>query len=217
MAVAMLLTVFAGFAPTFYLKRFFGTPALTTLVVAHGVVFTCWVLLFVTQTGLVAAGRVRTHRKLGVFGGVLAGVMVVLGTVTAITAAGLRRSPPGTDPLQFLTIPLGDMAVFAVLIVAALWLRKDKEAHKRLMLLASVTLMAAAVARWPGVMTGGPLLFFGLTDVFVLAGIAYDWISRRKIHPAYVWGGLLLAGSQPLRLMISGTEWWRRLAEWMAG
>ena len=51
------LLVFAGFAPTYYLKRWFAAPGLGTLAQVHGIVFSAWIMLFATQVGLVATGR----------------------------------------------------------------------------------------------------------------------------------------------------------------
>jgi hypothetical protein len=56
MAVAALLTVFTGFAPTYYLGHFFEARPVSTLVHVHGALFTSWILLFFTQTSLIAAG-----------------------------------------------------------------------------------------------------------------------------------------------------------------
>lgn len=95
--------------------------------------------------------------------------------------------------------------------------RRQKEAHKRLMLLAYVSILPAAVARLPGVLSLGPMGFFGLTLVFVLLAVIYDVISRRRVHKVYVWGGLLLAAAAPGRLMLSETEVWRAVAGWLVG
>ena len=66
-AVFMPIIVLAGFARSYYLKGFFGFPALPSLLVhLHGIVMTSWVVLFVTQVTLVATGRTRTHQRLGV-------------------------------------------------------------------------------------------------------------------------------------------------------
>jgi asparagine N-glycosylation enzyme membrane subunit Stt3 len=106
------------------------------------------------------------------------------------------------------------MALFAFLLTAALWFRANKEAHKRLMLLAYTAILAAAVARIPGVLPLGPFGFYGLTFIPVLAlCVTYDWTARRRIHPAYLWGGALLILSVPARLLISSTPAWRSLAE----
>jgi hypothetical protein len=75
--------------------------------------------------------------------------------------------------------------------------------------------MPAPLARFPGVLQAGPLAFLGLADLFVLAGIFYDYASRRRVHPAYIWGGLFLVASQPLRLMLAKTDLWMGFAGWL--
>jgi hypothetical protein len=222
MAIALAITAFIGFAPTYYLRSLFGAPqtvggatSLSPLVQIHGAVFTAWVVLFIVQTALVASRRVQVHRKLGIAGGVLATLMVLVGLSTAIKAAERGSAPPGVDPLAFLAIPLTDMVLFGVFVAAALRMRRDKEAHKRLMLLAYISIIAAAVARFPGVLPHGPLAFFGLSCIFLVVAVLYDLVSRRKVHLAYLWGGGLFVASVPLRLMISGTSPWRSFAEFL--
>jgi hypothetical protein len=220
MAIAIGLTVFAGFASTYYLRFFAGGPKatltggpFTALVHVHGALFTTWVLLFMVQTALVASRRVAVHRRLGVAGAALAAAMVVAGTSIAIATAARGSAPPGVDPLAFLAIPIFDMVLFATFVTAALALRRDKEAHKRLMLLAYISIVVAAVARLPGVLPLGPPAFFGLSFLFVVAAAIYDFLSRRRVHKVYLWGGALIAVSVPVRLAISGTAAWRALAE----
>src|SRR5579864_2101601 len=224
MAILMALAVFTGFARTYYLSSLFGTNAtfsggpFSTTVRLHAALFTTWVALFLVQTSLVATHRVVVHRRLGFAVAILAAMMIVVGTATALNSARRGAAPPGMDPLAFLAIPLGDMAVFASLIAAALVLRRHKEAHKRLMLLAFTAILAAAVVRFPGVLPLGPLWFFGLTFLPVLMLAAtYDLITRRRVHPAYIWGGALLILSVPLRLAISTTQAWHRVAAMLIG
>ncbi|HEX8148664.1 MAG TPA: hypothetical protein VF591_15895 [Pyrinomonadaceae bacterium] len=57
MSVAFLAVVFAGFARTYYLRPYFGTPQLTPLLHLHGLVFTSWVVLLLAQTALVKLPR----------------------------------------------------------------------------------------------------------------------------------------------------------------
>jgi hypothetical protein len=221
-AIAMALTVLAGFAPTYYLKVFGGGPMFTisgspftALVHLHGLLFTSWVVLFIVQTALVTRHRVAAHRRMGIAGGVLAAMMVIAGVTTAISAAAQGSAPRGVTPLAFLAIPLFDMLLFPIFVGAALWMRANKEAHKRLMLLAYISLMAAPVARLPGVLPLGPLAFFGMAFIFMLAGVTYDFVTRRRVHPAYLWGGALLVASVPVRLMVSGTATWKAFAEFL--
>jgi hypothetical protein len=217
MALAAVLTVVVGFAPSYYLKGYFGAPALSTVLHVHGLLFTGWIVLFVVQTALVAARRTPVHRQLGVAGAGLAAAMVVVGVVTGIDAAQRGVAVPGVPALSFLIVPLGDVAIFAALVAAALWWRRQPEMHKRLMLLATISILPAAIARWPGVLPLGPVAFYGIADLFIVVAIAYDLWTRGRVHPAYVWGGLLVVLSQPLRIAVSGTEAWLAVARFLTG
>ena len=219
MAIAMALTVGIGFGPTYYMKAFSDTPSstfsgapMTVLVQTHAVLFTAWVVLFIVQTALVARHKLAMHRRIGVAGAVLAASMVVVAPLAAIKMAARGTAPEGIDPLSFLMVPLGDMFLFAVFVTAALGIRANREAHKRLMLLAYVSIIAAAAARLPGVLPLGPLAFFGIAFVFILIGIIYDIVSRHRVHPVYLWGGGLLVLSVPLRFVISTTDAWKSVA-----
>jgi hypothetical protein len=216
-AVCMALLAIVGFAPTFYLRLFSGSPMatfavrhpFTPLIYIHGALFTAWVV----QTALISARRVALHRRIGVGGALLAVAMIVVATMTAVAAAKRGPGPAGMSSLAFLAIPLFDMLMFTTFLTAALALRRKKEAHKRLMLLAYVSIMAAPAARLPGALPLGPLAFYGIAFVFLAAGIVYDLVSRRRVHPAYLWGGTLLVASVPLRLVISGTATWMAFAQ----
>jgi hypothetical protein len=223
MAIALGLTVFAGFASSYYLQLFVGGPGstltggpFTALVHAHGALFTSWVLLFIAQTALVASRRVAVHRRLGVAGALLAAAMVTAGTVIAIFTAARGSAPPEMDPLAFLAIPLVDMVLFAAFVGTAVALRRDKETHKRLMLLAYISIIVPAIARLPNVLALlGPAGTFGLSLVFLLVAGIYDFVSRRRVHKVYLWGGALIVASVPLRLFIAGTGAWRTFAEYL--
>jgi hypothetical protein len=111
-------------------------------------------------------------------------------------------------PHQFMVIPLVDMVVFSVLVGAAFVHRRNVQAHKRLMIVGSIALIGAAIARWPGVIAGGPPAFFVLTDLFLVPLVIWDLRTRGRLHPATLWGGLLLVASQPFRLWLMGTGPW---------
>ncbi|HVG33946.1 MAG TPA: hypothetical protein VM911_12735 [Pyrinomonadaceae bacterium] len=218
MAVAFVLTVFAGFARTYYLRPYFGTPSLTPLLHLHGIVFSLWLVLLLTQTVLVAAHRTNIHRRLGIAGGVLAVLMVLVGTSTAIIRAKIVEVPPGApSPLVFLTVPLGDMLVFAILVGAGFYYRRRVDVHKRLMLLATISILPAATARLPlaFIQQVGPLAFFGLADLFIVVCLLYDLVARRRLHRATVLGGIVVVVSHPLRLLIGNTQAWLTFATWL--
>jgi hypothetical protein len=216
MATAIVLTIFIGFAPSYYLKGVFGAPPISTFLHLHGILFTSWILLFLTQTSLVAAGRTDVHRRLDLVGGSVAVLMSVIGVLAAVGAARRGFTPPGgPPPLVFLAIPFGDIAVFASLVGAALYLRRRSQTHKRLMLLGTIALLTPALARMAFIGAGGPLAFFGATDLFVVACVIYDRLAHGRVHPAFLWGGLFFILSQPLRLAIAGTGAWLSFAGWL--
>jgi hypothetical protein len=215
-ALAIAITVFAGFAPSYYLRGYYVSTPLSGMLHLHGVVFTGWVLLFLFQSTLVAAGRTALHRRLGVGGAVLATLLVVVGTTTAIVGAAEGRAPLGVPPLAFMAVPLFDMVVFTGLAATGLWYRRRAAVHKRLLTLATIALLAAPIARLPfGAPVVGLLGVFALADLFILACVVYDLTSQRRVHPATVWGGLAIVLSQPLRLAISGTALWLGFAAWL--
>jgi len=223
MTLAIFVTVFVGFARSFFLRPLF--PAWPSppekIFYLHGAFFTAWFVLLVVQARLVGTGRTDVHRRLGRWGVVLAVGMVALGILGALTAARRSTGFVGipVPPLQFLVVPFVDMLIFSSFVTLAIAKRGEPQAHKRWMLLASMGLITAAIARWPIVMTAGigiPL-FFGLTDLFLVPIVMWDLASRGRVHPATLWGGLLLVASQPLRLVVSGTAAWLAFARWATG
>jgi predicted membrane protein len=216
MALAIALTVFAGFAPTYYLRPYFQSTPLGGLLHLHGVVFSAWVLLLTVQSTLIAAGRTALHRRLGVAGVVLAALLVVVGTATSIERARKGVGPLGVPPLSFLAVPFFDMVVFTGLAAVGLWHRRRADIHKRLLTLATISLLGAPIARLPfGAAVVGLPGVFAIADLFLVACIAYDLTTLRRVHPATVWGGLAIVISQPLRLAISGTGLWLGFARWL--
>ncbi len=221
MAIALLVVVFVGFARSFYLRPLFPewhSPS-EPIFYVHGAVFTAWIVLLVAQVSLVGAGRRDVHRRIGPYGAGLAVLMIVLGTLAALIAA---RRPTGfigvpVPPLRFLAIPLFGIAEFALFAALAIAKRRDAQAHKRLMLLATIVLTTAAIARWPVAGFYGPLAFFGLTDLLLVPIVVWDFATRGRPHPVTLWGGLLIVVLEPIQLAISGTEGWQAVARWLTG
>ncbi|MFN8005494.1 MAG: hypothetical protein U0V70_00405 [Terriglobia bacterium] len=216
MALLMLAMVFVGFAPTYYLAGVFRAPLPSLIIHLHGAAFSCWILLLVTQTSLVSAGRVDIHRRLGMVGFLLAFLMVILG-VLAATDSLVREFDPGRrDPKFFYIIPLTDMLVFATLIVFAFRARFNPPTHKRLICVATTALMTAAIARWPlALFRGNPGIaaMFSYTLLLMLA--TYDLWSMRRIHRATLWAGAFLVLVQGARIPLGQTSAWHAFASWV--
>lgn len=215
MALLMLSTVFVGFAHTYYLAGVFGAPLPSRIIHIHGAVFSCWILLLVTQTSLVSAGRVDIHRRLGIAGFVVACLMVIVGALAATDALVRQAGPPGADPKFFYIIPLTDMLIFGTLIFFAFRSRSNPAAHKRLILIATTALMIAAVARWPvALIYRNPLRATLCTYIFLVILMAYDFWSTRKVHRATLWAAAFLIFVQQIRIPIGKTAAWHAFATW---
>ena len=100
------------------------------------------------------------------------------------------------------------MVLFGGLVCAAIANVRRPEIHKRLMLLATISVIPPAIARVffalnvgiaPGLRPGlGPLRTVEsvlapalIADALVLAGMICDWRTRGRPHPAYVIGGVI--------------------------
>ncbi len=214
MALVLLATVFVGFAPTYYLAGGFHAPLPSWIIHLHGAAFSCWILLLITQTSLVSAGRVDIHRRLGIAGFLLACLMVILGVMAATDTLVRSGGPPGRDPRSFYIVPVTDMLVFATLIFFAFRARYNAAAHKRLILIATIGLSIAAIARWPMIhrSPGRAALF---SYVFLLLMVAYDLWSTRKVHRATIWAGALLIFVQQIRPFTGHTAAWHAFASWV--
>jgi hypothetical protein len=209
MAIVMAGVVFAGFAPSFYLSHALNGPALTPLAQLHGMVF-------VVQPLLILTGRFPLHRWLGTAGGLLAVLMVVVGTVTGIAAAARGFAPGGGDARSFLIIPLGGIAAFGATVATAIAFRHAPDVHKRLMLIANVSLLDPAIARMPfEFLAVHPLISFGLACLIVVALALYDLATLGRVHRVTWLGGLLTAAWQPLALGVGETSQWLGIADWL--
>jgi hypothetical protein len=213
-AIAVALAVLVGFSRTYFLRPYFDTTPLDAAFHVHGLVFSAWIALFVAQTSLVAAGRTSLHRKLGWAGACLAASMVVVALNAAVHGAH-RDIAAGyeIESLRFFTTPLLAMVMFASLVALAVAARSRLETHKRLMLLATLSLLDAAVARWPvrGI-ADSTLAQYAITDAFIAAGMLYDFASRRSVSRVYVWGGAAIVVEQWARDALGATAVWQSLA-----
>lgn len=196
MAIILAVIVAVGFAPSFYLRAYSTDPSgavhrsLPTYIVAHGVVLTLWFSIFLVQTILVASRRVARHRLLGLVGaGVAAAVLAVSMLVVVRLAARAAARGVTSGPVALIvTGDTGLMLVFALFVAAAIYLRRRPDAHRRLMLIASITIVGPALARLPGAEALVPISVIGPQLALFAALIAFDVLSSRRVHPVTAWG-----------------------------
>jgi hypothetical protein len=214
----ILVLVLVGFARTYFLAGVFRAHLPAMIIHIHGAAFSAWVLLLIAQISLVTAGRIDVHRKLGLAGFGLASLMIILGVLAATNSLSRNFVPPGApfDAKTFYAIPLGDMAIFAILILFAYRARSNPAAHKRLILLATAALMDAPTGRPPfTVITARPFLDGVFVWALVLVVAGYDLWSTRKLHRATLWAGLFLIIAGQLRVPIGMTGAWHSFASWV--
>jgi hypothetical protein len=218
LVTVLCATFIVAFARTFYLRFLFDVPPLARAGYIHGIIATVWVGLHYTQARLIAARNVALHKRMGILTAAVGAVLIVqtLDMVFERTVAGL--GPRGRDPLQFLSVQLGTVTMFTAFLISALLLRKRREWHKRLMLLATMALLTPAVARIDAITfrpLGVPPLVLPMmvTAAFLAWAWVRDWRQRGHIHPALLYGGILLLVTMPLRRWIGFTDGWRPIAE----
>jgi hypothetical protein len=212
-AALMLAVILLGFGPTYYFAGVFKAPLPSKIIHVHGAVFTCWILLLIAQTSLASVGRVDLHKQLGIAGFVLAPLMLILGVWAATDS--LARGPriPGRDPLTFYAIPLISVIAFAILFFFALRQRRNSQAHKRIVLVANVALLTAAIARFPFafVHRKAPIdILCGYSLIVLL--IAYDLWSTRKLQRSTLSAAAFLMVAQWAAISFSHTAAWHAFA-----
>lgn len=215
MGLIALLVVIAGFFPTYVEPMLAGKFVAKPFVHLHGAVFTLWILMSILQPWLVVSGMAGTHRKVGIYGAMLAFAVIFMGVLMAFISAKVDIAN-GEDirPKAFLLIPLTDMMLFALFVGLGLFHRRQPEIHKRLMLLATVAILPAAFARLLGNLGfENVTLTILIMNSFVFAALIYDWLRRRTVHPAYLLGGALLLIVHFLRDLVAPTPQWRDIAE----
>jgi hypothetical protein len=110
----------------------------------------------------------------------------VLGTATAVAMAHFNMTQLHQTHVEAdLMIPLWDMVAFTVAFGLAILWRRKPDLHRRLMLIATCALTAAAFGRFPAYLLN-PTFFYAGVDVLVAFGALRDWIVDRRIHPVYL-------------------------------
>jgi threonine/homoserine/homoserine lactone efflux protein len=226
-AVGGMVLFVVAFAPSFIDPSRRNTPLpLTALVATHGLLGLGWLSLFLTQATLVATGRVAVHRRVGVFGAVLAAAFVLVGALTQIEQARRgfdlsgdleRATVSRTEPrAQIANIaPLIFFIVFAVLVTAALLNRHRPAVHKRLMLLAmlgglTVTPVVHLLGHWPSLKPVAGLIILATLLVSLSLSAVHDYVTERRVHPVSVWvAGAVLVWFVVYSVVVVPTAWFR--------
>jgi len=227
MAGVYVLIAFGGFIPTYWAKLLAGTFDGAPILHIHGALFFTWTLFFFAQTSLVAAGRTPDHRMWG-----MAGISLVTAMAFTVVLAAIHSVPiaekigMGDQARQFMVVPLVGLVAFGGFFGTAIANIRRPETHKRLMLLAMIPPMQAAMARLfalvlapPGAV-GPPPVFASVppglfVDLLIVAMIVHDRRTRGRVHSVYLIGGPILVAQQLLNVPIGASAAWMSVANWI--
>jgi hypothetical protein len=211
-AVLMTAIVITGFWPSYYGPLLRGAALRPWILHVHGAIFMGWMVLLLAQVSVVAMGRTAVHRKLGAFGIAYGFLVLIMGLVVSFAAPLLHLAAGEWDmdrAAGFLIIPLGDMALFGGFFGASILYRRKPEIHKRLILLATVALLFAAIGRLSFLLGQGPIALFAWLSPLLVA-IGYDGLLNRRVHPTYMIGlAILLIGFA--RIFFVRSEPWLKI------
>jgi hypothetical protein len=227
MAGAFVFVAFGGFIPTFWAKVASGTFRAPPIVYIHGALLFTWTCFYFAQTALVTARRTMDHRAWGLAGIALFSVMMC--TILVTEMAVLKRDEAlgtGDAARRFAAVTLCAWPLMAGLFTMAIANVRRPHVHKRFMMLLMIGMLTPAIARVfltlfapPGAGAHGPPPPFVsvppalVADLFLVAAMVYDWRTRGRPHPVYVYGGLLLIAQQVLTVPFAATATWMSIVK----
>ncbi len=225
LAASFVAVAVIGFAPGYWIPLVRGTLDVPPIIHLHALFFYGWTLLFLRQTWLTSSGQLSRHRELGVAGGAVATGMLFVGLLAAV--ASFQRSAAagfGDAARQFSIVSVSGIVLFAALVLIAMINVKKPEVHKRLMVVATASILQAAVARLlllflvtrPAGPTGAlspPPVFVTImpgvvANLFIVAGMIHDRRTTGRVHRVYWIAGAAVLAVQVLRVPVSTSTAW---------
>jgi len=216
MSVLLLLILLAGFSRTLYLRLFFEVPPIPVYLHVHGATVTAWFIWLIVQASLVNVNRIDVHRRIGMLGALIgaavvpAGLMATLQFVPRLPEIGLPFEQAPWFITWIIWANLHMLLGFVAFLGTALLLRRRTNVHKRLMLLATISLMPPPLARIAqnlGWMLERETTFVTVTWLLLLVPLLiYDLVTAKRVHPATAIGGLCFLVVVFGPILIAGTN-----------
>ena len=229
-AIALL-----GFLPTYWMPLAKGTFKAEPMVHVHGVLMFGWVTFFFVQSWLIAQGKVLTHRTWGMLGiSIITGIAFIVTTILSLRLA--QAATPGEpaqvvhDARAFTWVTFGGLLFLLTTFTSAIVKLRDSETHKRLILLTTISMLGAPIARWfifaappappwpaglPDISTPPMIIAIiaaSLGDILLGVAAVYDWRTRGKVHPVYLFGGAILIAMHLTMGLVGNSAVWQSTA-----
>jgi hypothetical protein len=196
MSLLIALTVVYGFSRTVEKNLIHPSVPRPAFLYVHVAVFTGWLVFFILQSALVRSGHVKFHQRIGWYGLVHGIAIPLVGVPIAVIMGRFHLHVlHDTETVADLAFPLWDMVAFSIPFALAVYWRKRPEFHRRLMLMATCALTAAAFGRFPPQILP-PVIFYAGVDVLILLGVFRDLVVERRVHRVYAIGLPLLLIAQ---------------------
>ena len=221
MSLLCMAVAFLGFWPSYWGPMAAGTLQKAPVSHIHGIVFFGWSLYIVYQSWLGASGQIARHRSVGLIGVSFATAMVIFGVLVSIQVMHeLTAAGKGAYGVFLASVSMSNIALFAVLIVAALMNIRRPEWHKRLMIMAAISILGAPLAR-PLMVNLHQAPPAPLSD-WLVVGIAavpllHDWRTRGRVHSASWIALAAIVGVRLVRIPMADTMAWHDFAGWLSG
>ena len=210
MSLVMAGVVVWGFSRTVDANLLHANPPRPLLLWVHGAVFSTWVVFFIVQSTLVRLRKVGVHRILGWFGAAVATAMVALGFTIAVVMARFNAVVlHESDTHAFLSIPFAGITAFGLCIALAIHWRRLPEYHRRLVFVASCTLMDAPLDRFDFWFYNN--LAYPTLDLLIVLGMLRDWVVDGRVHKVYLYAlpFLIVAQSLAMYAWKINPRWWQ--------
>jgi hypothetical protein len=215
MSLLIAVTVIYGFSHTIDHNLIHASPVRPWLLYLHGAIFSSWVVFFILQSALIRTHNVRIHRTLGWFGVALGITILILGVSTAITMAHFNTFQlHQTGAAQFIAVPLWDILCFTIAFALAIHWRRKPEFHRRLILIASCVLTAAAFGRFPESILPFKYFYVGV-DLLIFLGVLRDLSVNKRVHPVYLYAlpALIFGQTIVTNAALTPSPHWQKIAD----
>jgi hypothetical protein len=221
-SIVIAALIVGTFARTYFLPLATGSTQFIMLRHVHGAVFFAWLALYVVQSNLVAAGRVKLHRELGIATVAVSGMMLPLGFWMAVREIEEKRAQGARFPFEVAAYNFFDLTLFACAMAGAIYCAaRDLQWHRRLVYVAAVCLLGPAISRWIDFV---PLRYPWLdaspnlaADLFLLALAVHDRRVLGRIHPVTLGAAALLIPFNLVEPLIARSAAWSALAPRLFG